>query len=233
MNIGYQRFGVYCGIAFFILFFAACWPLAHFIPPPSPTLTGFELMDLYRDHLFGIRFSIAVGYLSALLIVPWSAVISIQMARIEGPYPMMSIVAFGAGVADAVAFYIPFIFWAAAFYRPERAPELVQLLNDVTWLEFVMLYAPFVMQTLAIAAVGFSDKGTSPTFPRWFCFLSIWISILILPGGLAVFFKAGPFAWNGILAFWVPVVVFTIYFAVLVPLMLKAIKRQEFEVAPG
>lgn len=233
MNTKYQRFAIWCGIAFFILFFAVCWPLSSFIPPPNPLLTGTELMALYEDHLFGIRFGIAVGYLAAMLLVPWSAVISIQMARIEGPYPLMSIVAFGAGVANAVAFCIPFLFWAAVFYRIERAPELVQLLNDIVWLEFVMLYAPFAMQTLAIAVVGFSDKSAMPTFPRWFCFLSVWVSVMILPGGLAVFFKAGPFAWNGLFSFWVPVMGFTIYFAALVPLMFRTVKRQEADTGHG
>jgi hypothetical protein len=229
MHIQYQRFGVWCGIAFYFLFFIACWPLAKFIPPPSPTLSGAEIMEMYKGNLFGIRFSVTVGYLAALLIIPWSATLAIQMARIEGRFPMMTLIAFGAGIADAVAFYLPFIFWAATFYRPERAPELVQLLNDMTWLEFVMLYAPFVMQTVAIAVVGFSDKSATPTFPRWFCFLSVWISVLILPGGLAVFFKTGPFAWNGLFAFWIPIVVFTIYYSALFPLAFKAIKRQEIE----
>jgi len=235
MHIQYQRFGVWCGIAFYFLFFIACWPMAKFIPPPSPTLSGAEIMEMYKGNLFGIRFSVAVGYIAALLIIPWSATLAIQMARIEGRYPMMTMVAFGAGVADAVAFYLPFIFWAATFYRPERAPELVQLLNDMTWLEFVMLYAPFVMQTVAIAVVGFSDKSATPTFPRWFCFLSLWISVLILPGGLAVFFKTGPFAWNGLFAFWIPIAVFTIYYAALFPLTFKAITRQQLEEAklPG
>ncbi|HKQ81424.1 MAG TPA: hypothetical protein VJS42_04460, partial [Steroidobacteraceae bacterium] len=217
MKTRYQRFSVWCGVAFFILFFAVCWPISRFIPPPSPLLTGAELVAMYADHLFRIRFGIALGYLAALLLVPWSAVIAIHMMRIEGRYPLMSLIAFGAGIANAVAFCIPFMFWAAVFYRPERSAELLQLLNDIVWLEFVMLYAPFVMQTLAIAVVGFSDKSKTPTFPRWFCFLSVWVSVLILPGGLAVFFKTGPFAWNGVFAFWVPVAAFTVYFASLVP----------------
>ena len=228
MSITQQRLAIWCGIAFYVLFFGTCWPLSHFIPPPSPLLSGQELLDLYREHLFGIRFGIALGYLAALLLIPWSAIISIHMARIEGRYPLLSIIAFGAGVADAVAFFIPFVFWAAIFYRVERAPELLQLLNDIVWLEFVMLYAPFVMQTVAIAIVGFSDRSATPTFPRWFCFLSLWVSLLILPGGLAVFFKTGPFAWNGLFAFWIPLSAFTVYFASLVPLLFRAVRRLDF-----
>ena len=170
-----------------------------------------------------------LGYFSAALLVPWSAVIALQLARIEGKQPMIAITSFGSGIANAVAFYMPFLFWSGAFYRGDQNPELVRLLNDTTWLEFVMLYAPFAFQTLCIAYVGISDKSATPTFPRWFCFLSIWVAILVIPGGFAFFFQQGPFAWNGLIAFWIPVTVFTIYFCAFVPLLFKAIKRQEMD----
>jgi hypothetical protein len=80
---------------------------------------------------------------------------------------------------------------------------------------------------VAVGVVGLSDKSATPTFPRWFCFLSFWVTVLVIPGGFAVFFKTGPFAWNGLIAFWIPVTVFTIYYAVFFPLMFRAITRQE------
>lgn len=226
MNYQYQRFGVWSGIAFFFAFFAACI-LGGFIPPPSPHMTGAELVAKFQGNKAGVGVAMMLGYLGALLLVPWSAVISLQMWRIEGRMPMLSLTAFGAGIANAVAFYMPFIFWSGAFYRADQNPELVRLLNDTTWLEFVMLYTPFAFQTMAIAIVGLSEKSATPTFPRWFCFLSIWVTILVIPGGFAIFFDQGPFAWNGLIAFWIPVTVFTIYFCAIVPLLFKAIKRQE------
>jgi hypothetical protein len=83
------------------------------------------------------------------------------------------------------------------------------------------------VQALSIAIVGFSDKSATPTFPRWFCFFSIWIAILSIPGGFAVFFQSGPFAWNGIITFWLPIGFFGIYYPTLISLMFKAIKRQD------
>ena len=226
MNNKYQMFGWWSGIAFFLLFWLACVSLAGFVPPPSPTLSGQELLEIYKGNIFGIRLGMMLALIAAVLLIPWSATLSLLMARIEGPQPMMSITAFGAGVANAVAFYLPFVFWAAGTYRLDRAPELVQLISDMSWLEFVMLYAPFGLQTVAIAVVGLSDKSSTPTFPRWFCFLSFWTTILIVPGGFALFFYTGPFAWNGLFAFWVPVVVFCIYYTALFWLAYKALKRQ-------
>ena len=221
----FQKFGIWSGIGFFVLFGISCWNLAGFVPPPSPTLTGSELLETYRNNLFGVRLSMITAFIAAILLVPWSAALSIELARIEGRLPMMSLVAFGAGIANAVAFYLPFVFWSAGVYRMDRSPELVLLISDMAWLEFVMLFAPYITQMLAVAAVGFSDRSATPSFPRWFCFLSIWTAILAVPGGFVIFFKTGPFTWNGAFGFWIPVAAFCVYYSALIPLMFKALRR--------
>ena len=52
-------------------------------------------------------------------------------------------------------------------------------------------------------------------------------------GGLAVFFKDGPFAWNGIIGFYVPLTVFAIWVLVTTFVLTKAIKRQAAEDRAG
>ena len=211
MNAKYHRFGLWCGILFIGLFGSSLMNLMGFIPPPSPTLTGPELVARYQEHLYGIRFSIIVGYAAATFSAPWSVLLFIYMARIEGGrYPMLSMASLSCGILNAVAFCLPYICWGTAIYRMERDPETIRMLNDTAWLLFVMLYPPFVIQIASIGWVGLTDKSPTPTFPRWFCFLSFWAAILILPGALAVFFLTGPFAWNGLLSFWIPVGAFAI-----------------------
>ena len=38
--------------------------------------------------------------------------------------------------------------------------------------------------------------------PRWLGWFNLWAQIIYLPGILIPYFKSGPLAWNGLLAFW-------------------------------
>ena len=229
MNANSQRLAVWCGLIFAVLFFIACWPIGGLLPPPSPTLTGPELMARYAENINWVKLAIPLGLIAAIFAVPWNAVLALQLARIEGKVPIWSLSSFGAGCTNVVIFSLPFIFWAGAFYRNDRDPVMFQLINDITWLEFVMTFPPLCMQLACTAFIGFQDKSEYPVFPRWLCYLNLWIAFLFIPGGLAIYFQTGPFAWNGILALWVPATVFGIYFCVMTPMLLKAITRQEKE----
>jgi hypothetical protein len=64
-------------------------------------------------------------------------------------------------------------------------------------------------------------------FPRWFGFLSIWCGLLYTPGALTFFFKTGPFAWNGLLTFYIAATAFFLWIVSLVILLLRAIGQQK------
>ncbi len=103
------------------------------------------------------------------------------------------------------------------------------MLNDLSWIFAVLPWPPAFMQNIAIAAAILTDKSANPIFPRWVAYMNIWVSLAYIPGGLLPFFKSGPFAWNGILVFWLAGSVFIIWFVAMTVMLLKAIKRQERE----
>jgi hypothetical protein len=65
--------------------------------------------------------------------------------------------------------------------------------------------------------------------PRWVGYTSIWVGVLSLPGVVIPFFKSGPFAWNGIFAFWLPAILFGMMLTVLTLTMIKAAKHPEMQ----
>lgn len=226
-----QMVGVWCGLGFVFWFFFASWPMAQFIPPPSPTLTGEQLLAKYADNIWMVRAAMPVGLIAGMLVVPFSVTMAIQIARLEGRIPFWAITCVAAGACNAVAFYLPFIFFSAAYYRLDRAPELVQLISDMAWLEYLMVWPPIIMQILCVAIVGLSYKGPLQILPRWFCWLSIWVSLLIAPAGLVIFFQTGPFAWNGLISWWIPAGTFAGYWLILTWIMRNAVLQHAAEAA--
>lgn len=226
-----QMIGVWCGYGFVLLFFIASWPIAEFIPPPSPLLSGEQLLSKYADNITMVRLAMPLGLIAGMLVVPFSITMAIQLARLEGRIPFWGFTCASAGACNAVAFYLPFIFFSAGYYRMDRAPDLVLLISDMAWLEYLMVWPPIIMQILCVAIVGLSYKGPLTILPRWFCWLSIWISLLIMPAGLVIFFKSGPFAWNGVISWWIPASSFGLYWLLLSWMMGRAVQNHEHEAA--
>lgn len=164
-------------------------------------------MAKYGDNLNLVKLGIVVGLLGATLLVPWSALVAIQTARLEEGrrFPVWGIFSAMAGCVNAVAFILPFIFWAGAYYRADRSPELVQLISDMTWIEFLLFFPTFSMQLFCLAMAGLSQRQGPQVFPRWFYYLNLWMALIGSTGILAIFFFSGPFAWNGAIGFYLPV----------------------------
>jgi hypothetical protein len=223
-----------CGIGFGLLFFAGLMPLAGFIPPPSPQMSGAELMAEFGPKLVWVKLGIVVGLSGSVLLVPWSAMVALQIARMEEGrrVPLWAVFGFGAGMVNAVAFILPFIFWAGAFYRPNRSPELVLLINDMTWLEFLMFFATFSMQLFCVAMAGLTQRQGPKVFPRWFLYLNLWMATIGGTGVASIFFFSGPLAWNGIIGFWLPVGSYVPFLIVTFVMFYRAIISEKDQYEP-
>ena len=99
------------------------------------------------------------------------------------------------------------------------------VLNDFAWLLLIMTLSPFFVQLMTVGLAIISDNSATPVFARWVGYFNIWVAILFIPGALITFFKTGPFAWNGLLAFWLPLAVFFAWYLVMFPALIKAIMQ--------
>jgi hypothetical protein len=229
-----NRAQVFCAVSgplALLVFLLAMWPASHFLPPPAPGLTPAEVVDVYRSHATGIQIAAILQMISITLLLAFYGGISALMRRMEGNDRTWTYVQLGAGSMSLAPFLLCGLLWAAAALRPERAPEITQLINDFA---FLFLVAPAPPATVQLVAIGFAilgDKNPQPVFPRWVAFGTFWTAILILPGAVVVMFLRGPFAWNGILGFWIPAIVFGIWANVMGPLMIKAAKQPSLSTA--
>jgi hypothetical protein len=180
-----------------------------FWTPMAPTMSAADVVAYYQAHLTGIRIGAILFLLSPAFYIGFTAVITEEMKRIEGPSAPLAWTQLILGIFTVLPFFPTAIFWTAAAFRLDRPAEITQTLNDIAWLFDVMPGAPAGFQPIVIGLAILGDKNRVPVFPRWFAYFNFFIGILFL-GGLTVgIFKTGPFAWNGLVPYWLPSYAFT------------------------
>jgi hypothetical protein len=229
MNNTAQRLCAWSGIACVVVFLVGFGPIAGFIPPPAPTLTGEQLAQLFTEDAARIRLGMIVSLFAAALLASWSAVITVQMKRMRRRVAALAYTNLAVGALFVLEFIISLIIWQSMTFRA-RDPQVLLAMNDTAWLLFVAITSTPVLQTLAVGTAIFLDTAdgqSDPVFPRWAGYLNYWVAMLFLPGTVTVFFHTGPFAWNGVLTWYLPLGVFAIWMVIMSILVLRAIAAED------
>ncbi len=221
-----QLAAVWAGPVFLVLYIAAFAGIARFVPPLAPGWDDETVARVITDHAVQIRIGMVIGLVATTLLFPFFGVISIQIARIEKRMPILAVMQFGGAVLLVVFFQLCGMLWITATFRSELEPSTIRMLNDLSWLTFVMVFPSYVLQLFCIALAAFMDRSPQPLWPRWVGYLNLWIGLSGAGGGIAVFFKHGPFAWNGLIGFYVPVIAFVAWIVVMTYCMHTGISRQ-------
>jgi hypothetical protein len=195
----------------------------------SPAMTAEEVATFYRDHVGEIRASMIIVNLCGVSFIPFFMVIVVQMQRMGNPSRAFAYSYLSAAASGATLFALADLAWLIAAFRPERDPQLTQLLNDLAWIAFITPVGFIIAQNLCLALAIFMDSRRTPVFPRWVGHFNIVAGLLMTPGAFAMMFMHGPFAWNGLLAFWVRIGTYCLYLAVMFFVVSSAINQQASE----
>ena len=152
---------------------------------------------------------------------------TVQMARIEGQFPVLYGLQLVGATMLSLLFMICNLIWTIAAFRPEQHVQILQMLHDAGWLIFVMAIPEYWMQLVCLAVVFLGDKRQKPFISRWACFFTLMVAVVGGGGALATFFKTGPWAYNGLIGFWMPIGFYVVWICVMFPLFIKGVKRQE------
>jgi hypothetical protein len=227
-----QLLCAWCGPLATVLALLGMVFISGFIPATEPAASGQEIADFYTANVNRIRAGMIVSMIAFSFFVPFGVAIAILTRRIER-LPLMSYVQIASVAIAALEGVMAAVIWITAAYRPDAIdPDMTRMLHDLGWICFLVDVPPFSIWIAAIGIAIMRDRNASPLFPRWLGFFNFWVALLILPALVLPFFKTGPFAYNGLLALYLPFGAFFIWMVIMTIAVLRAIDiRTESEVA--
>lgn len=217
--------------------FAFFWPFAatvvsgfQYILPPSAADPATKVVAEYLANTTGIRIATVIFIFSSVLYTTWSMSIIQMVRRRERQWPILfNIMVVSVACEVVVVMFIGFFFGAASWRPGETSPEVTQALNDLGWLGVLFTGAPFSLFAICLAVTTLLDKSPRPTFPRWSAYFNLLAAFSFGEASLLLFFKTGPFSQNGVLVFYVPMVVFFVWIVTFSVLTLRAINAEAEE----
>lgn len=211
-SIKSQLIGLWCVVIFTVLVLIGWIGLAHFWLPAAADLGQAGTKVFYTvTHQTGMLWGNSILIVACAFLVPASIQFGLCLSDIEGPKPLWSITTAISGILIAVIVFFNACMWIGAAYRPDAGGDVVVMLNDLAWFAFLLGWVFLSLQMVAAAVVALSDRRSKPMIPRWVSIASIVGAILLICAGGPAFAKTGPFAYNGILAFYMPVVIWAIW----------------------
>ncbi len=199
--------------------------LARVTPPPRPDVTAADKVAFFVEHGLTIK----IGFCLLLILLGGAAMTNGLVAYQIKRMSVGSVFAYGyiggMGVGALPGFLLVSVCFLTAAFRPDRDPELISLLYDLGMLSYNGSLGCFTAAYLVFAIAILYDKNN--IFPAWFAYVTIWQIITEVIATQMFVFQSGPFAWNGSIAFWWAVVVFSVWLSALIVLLRQALKREE------
>lgn len=223
-------FAWYSTVGFYGLYSVVFFLLIRTQPPGKPYFEPGQVVNWFDSRRWGLL----IGFALIFVLGAWSVT---ALALIAHSIRRMSVSRVFANaylvlylVAGIPGFLYICIAMTAGAMRPERDPELQQWLYDFGFLSFSGTMGVFLIGSLIwMAAILLDENGV---FPKWFGWLNlcnVLTEVVIAPSWI---FKRGPFAWDGVIAWWIDVAVFGLYTGVFIFLLRDVIMREDFGDGP-
>jgi hypothetical protein len=217
-------------VVFYNLFTVSFFILSRTQPPANPGLDGPEAAQWFRDNHSGILVGFAIMFLVTGMTAPQNALIAYSMRRmsISPAYGYSYLVLYSLSAVPGMLLLC--IVLTVGALRPDRDPELQQWLFDLGFLSYVGTMGVFLIGSLVWMVAILIDKNR--VFPKWFGYLNLCNALTEVVVSPAWIFQDGVFAWNGLIAWWIDMVVFGIYTGVFITLLRNMIRREDFGTGP-
>jgi hypothetical protein len=212
-----------------IIWVSAFFLFPGFLHPMSPTMSADAVADIYRDETARIRYSMILFNWFGVGLIPTVILLAMQVRRMAHRTPILSYSLIACAGGPPCLFLIANMFWLLGSFRPERSPELTQLLNDLAWVTFTVLVPYLIAQCLLLALAIYWDRQEQPVFKMWVAHFNILVAVALAPAAFTALAFSGPLAWDGLLSFWVKNIAIAAWIVVMGVVLGQTILRRRAE----
>jgi hypothetical protein len=225
-----QTILVWWAVVFAVIYGIVLWLLLDMVPPPSAKLSATQIAHWYAERHTQIRVGAVIASWTSAFMVPLAIVVAAQMSRQETGRKVWSAMTICGGTLMSIFLVLPPLFWGVAAFTPSRAPQITAIMHELGMLTLTTTDQYYVFMWVAVVVICWLPTSVSHSpFPRWFGYLTAWIAVMFEAGAFAFLPRTGPLAWNGLMVFWLPLILFGVWIAVMCNLLLRALKRQRDE----
>jgi len=172
-----------------------------------------------------VRYSMILFNWFCVALIPILMLIVERMRGMAHRTPVLRYCVIGVAGAAPIAFLTSTVFWLIAAFRPDRSPDLTLLCNDLAWITFTC-GVPFLVALCGFLALAIAyDDQDEPVFPPWVARFNVVIAIVLVPAGFAGLTLSGPFAWDGLVSFWVRNIAIAVWIVVMAAALRQAMER--------
>ncbi|NMO91580.1 hypothetical protein [Actinomycetospora sp. TBRC 11914] len=222
-----HRLCLLAGPTMTVLFLVGWFACLKWIPAPSPMMTPDAVAAMFVEHRVSFQLGFVCMIIAAALMGPWAVSMAMWTRKTEARFPVLTYTQLVAVAASVCIFVIVYIPWGVAAFDAGSLPApIIQALNHLGWFFFLFDVAPFSVWLAALGVGILWNPGEHRLLPRWAGWYTLVESFAIAPAIMILFFKNGPFAYNGFLALWWPFGTFFVWVVLMTVLTWKALNAQ-------
>lgn len=213
-------------VVFYNIFGVCFFGLTRTQPPPQAWWGAERIARWFSDNHEGLLAGFGIIFLVGAFSVASTALIAYSMFRMSVSRAFAYAYLIIYSLAAVPGMLLTCIALVAGAMRPDRDPRLLNLLYDMGFLSFSGTMGIFLIGSVVWALAILLDENR--VLPKWFGYLNICNALTEVVVATCCIAKSGPFAWNGVIAFYINMVVFAAYTGVFITLLQKMIQREDF-----
>jgi hypothetical protein len=212
----------WCVPVFYNIFGIVFVPLSWMMPPRSPSNSTLGVVEFMQSR--NLLLACTILTLAMGLTAVGNAVYLTQIKRMSVS-PIFRFTFLAGSISGAiVGCLFPMFCFGLGAFRSGYRPEILAMLYDFGYLAYMGSLGCFCVNWAAMGLAILLDKNN--ILPKWLGYYTIWQYMTELFAAPMWIAKSGPFAWNGLLAFWFDMVIYVPWQFIVYLWIYKAIKRQ-------